>query len=72
MSSVNNHNIPGKWCLAMLAAVLKPESGDAHAMVGVYPESAGQVGEADACYGKAGESSRAKFEKLFSGAPSAP
>jgi hypothetical protein len=51
--------------LAMLVSALKSESGDAHAMAGVYLESIGKVSDADKYFEKAGEASRKKLESLF-------
>lgn len=51
--------------LAVLASTIKPDSGDAKALVGVYMESLGRVEEADKYFESAGESSRKKLEKLF-------
>jgi len=51
--------------LAELVAHLKPESGDAQAMAGVFLEALGNVSAADKYYAKAGTESREKLEKLF-------
>ncbi len=51
--------------LALLVAKLKPASGDAQAMAGVYLESLGRVSNADSYFEKAGAESRQKLEKLF-------
>jgi len=61
------NDLPGAdhGSLALLVATLKPASGDAQAMAGVYMESLGRVSEADTYFGKAGEESRKKLEKLF-------
>jgi len=51
--------------LALLVAKLKPTSGDAQAMAGVYLETLGRVSDADSYFEKAGAESRQKLEKLF-------
>jgi hypothetical protein len=58
-------NLSDKRNLAVLVAKLKPESGDAMAMVGVYQECLGNVDKAERCYEDAGSASRAKLETLF-------
>ena len=59
--------LPGRdqALLAQLVSHLRPESTDAAAMAGVYLEALGRVEEAEKYYGKAGDVSRRKLEKLF-------
>jgi hypothetical protein len=58
-------NLSDRRNLAVLVAKLKPESGDAMAMVGVYQECLGNVEKAETCFEAAGSESRAKLETLF-------
>jgi hypothetical protein len=51
--------------LALLVAHLKPDSGDAKAMAGIYMETLGKVKEADNYYMQAGDASNNKLQALF-------
>jgi len=51
--------------LAIYVAEIKPDSGDAQAIAGVYLESLGNVTKAEEYYEKAGPASRKKLEALF-------